>query len=198
MSGGSSWPPLFRRAALLILPIAVALAIFIELQATSKGNRHGISGTAIHAAQAAVLVIALLLSSPFIAQLLKRVLTILLLLAGAGWLIFSIALTGGHYHWWPSLVKPGTYILLQNIAFLTCMIGIPLVLYIVFAGLRDLRRKPATGSVRPISDRALGPTQTAPSTRAVEEATNREYEKSSQEQLDRLAWEAEQKDIWGS
>jgi hypothetical protein len=59
----------------------------------------------------------------------KRILAVLATL----WWAYSAAVVGGHYGWWPSPVKSGTHILLQNLAFLTFVIGCVLLAIIAFA-----------------------------------------------------------------
>jgi hypothetical protein len=128
-------PPILRRAAFAILPIAVALIVYLEIL-LGKAHKNSISGTGIHIAQAVVLVLALLLSSPLITRVVKGAVKAILLLAATGWVAFSVIIAGGRHHWWPSLVKPKKHILLENLAFLTCMIAVLIIVILIFSALR--------------------------------------------------------------
>jgi hypothetical protein len=121
---------LLRWRAVVVLPVAVVLVI----------AAWQLDAPLVYVTEAAIAVVALMVSSPLFAWLFRRVLVVALSVAAALWYLFSIALVGGYYGWWPAVLRSGTNFLLLNLAYLTGAVGTLAIVGIAVAVLRRPRR----------------------------------------------------------
>lgn len=113
----------------------------------------------------------------------KRLLAVL----AALWWAYSAAVVGGHYGWWPSPVKSGTHILLQNLAFLTFAIGCVLLAIITYA---FLTRK------TPQRNLHVDGHPSTPTRDELDKKISRQVESEWERKQAEAEWRAEQDRIW--
>jgi hypothetical protein len=129
-------PPLFRRPAIFIIPVAIIIVVYLQIALGKQPTGHAVNSTGVHVAQGVVAVLALLLSSPLLRHALKLTIKGVAFLVGIALVLGSIVLMGGRYHLWPSPINPKTHILVENLAFLTCAIGLLIVIVMISGFLR--------------------------------------------------------------
>lgn len=128
-------PRVFRWGAIVVLPLAAIILFVLShglVVTSSNGRTHPVSMTVIRPAEIIVIVLALAVSSPLLVWVVKKLVILVVVVTAVGWLAFSVAITGGHEHWWGRIGNLDNRIALVDVALLTCVLGGPI--FLLFAG----------------------------------------------------------------